>query len=423
MSPRIAIVGAGPAGLTLGVLLHKQRIPFTIFELRNEPTAAAIARPSGMLDLHSGSGLEAIAACGLTDEFMPLTGECSQQFLVANRAGELVYTAAADRDGPKRPEISRNNLTALLRRHVSEDSIRWGHRVRSVTSSPEGTVLEFGDPAAQPSAGPFDLVVGADGAWSKVRALLTPAVRPQFSGMHCITLTVTHLTTRFPQLAALVGSGSFCALGRRHAIVSQRGPLDSARLYLWLTVADDEHFAATAGLADKPAAAAKPVLLEDEALLGTFGPVLKELVATACDEDAATDRDDGLLDTRAFYALPPDGYTWASQPGVTLLGDAAHLMLPNGEGVNMAMLDALHLSRAVAKAYNQESKAQFLKALDLPTFEKDMAARAAKELKETDEHIERMFGNDDAAFGFVAWMKAMFEQATAQGKEGSEEAK
>ncbi|KAL1901050.1 hypothetical protein Sste5346_002117 [Sporothrix stenoceras] len=401
-SPKIAIVGGGPAGLTLGVLLHRQNIPFTIFELRNKPSAADLARPSGMLDLHPGSGLDAIEACGLADEFGPLTGECSEQFLIANRAGEVLM--AADGAG-KRPEISRNNLSKLLAAHVPQESIRWGHRLHQAKKTTSGVDLDFGDKGRHN----FDLVVGADGAWSKVRALLTDT-RPHFTGMHCLTVTITHLTERFPHLAKLVGSGSYCVLGRKHAVVSQRGPLDSARIYLWMTVAD-EAFATTRGLAGKPASAAKDVLLRDDELLGTFGPTVKDLVATACDEDVATEKTDGSLDIRPFYTLP-HGSSWAPQPGVTLVGDAAHLMLPNGEGVNQAMLDALMLSKAVAGAYpvSEASGADnFLDALNplLQMFEKEMLARAVKEGKETDDRIGLMFGTEDAAYDFVAAMRGM----------------
>lgn len=420
-SPRIAIVGGGPAGLTLGVLLHKQGIPYTIFELRSQPTDADLARPSGMLDLHPESGLDAIAACGLTDEFAPLTGECSEQFLIANRAGEVLMAADG---GGKRPEISRNNLSKLLGRHVPEESIQWSHRLVKATKTASGeVVLDFGDKGTHT----FDLVVGADGAWSKVRALLTDT-RPHFTGMHCVTVTITHLTTRFPHLAKLVGSGSYISLGRRHAIVSQRGPLDSARLYLWMTIAD-EHFATTQGLAGKPASAAKDALLKDNDLLGTFGPTVQDLVATACDEDVATEKTDGSLDIRPFYTLP-HGITWASQPGVTLVGDAAHLMLPNGEGVNQAMLDALLLSKAITEAYrasaSEASEAtDFLDALNplLHTFEKEMGARSVEEGKETDERIGRMFGTEDAAYDFVAAIKGMAAQQENEGTKKEKEEK
>lgn len=90
----------------------------------------------------------------------------------------------------------------------------------------------------------FDLVIGADGAWSKVRNLLTD-VNPHYAGMQNITLTVREVTKKYPHLAELVGLGTFAALGNRHGVMSQRSPQDSARIYVFLTT-EDEHFAATA---------------------------------------------------------------------------------------------------------------------------------------------------------------------------------
>jgi 2-polyprenyl-6-methoxyphenol hydroxylase-like FAD-dependent oxidoreductase len=69
MSPSIAILGAGPSGLTLGRLLHLAGIDFTIFE-RDESAASAWGRGgSGTLDLHEGSGLLALQEAGLMEEF------------------------------------------------------------------------------------------------------------------------------------------------------------------------------------------------------------------------------------------------------------------------------------------------------------------------------------------------------------------
>jgi 2-polyprenyl-6-methoxyphenol hydroxylase-like FAD-dependent oxidoreductase len=59
--------------------------------------------------------------------------------------------------------------------------------------------------------------------------------------------------------------------------------------------------------------------------------------------------DDEGISVRPLYTLPA-GYHWALKPNITLIGDAAHLMTPfAGQGVNLAMLDALLLCEAIVK--------------------------------------------------------------------------
>ncbi|PKS06125.1 hypothetical protein jhhlp_007442 [Lomentospora prolificans] len=407
--PRIAIVGGGPAGLTLGLLLHKRGIPFTVFELRQKPDEEELAKPSGMLDLHDGSGLTVIKECGLYDAFLPLTGECSEDFIVADRTGKILFV---DKGEGGRPEISRNNLSKLLLSNLPSNSVKWGHKLLSAetlkSTAPETseTELDFGSHGKHT----FDLVVGADGAWSRVRRLLTDT-KPYYTGMQIITLTIRHITKRYPHLANLIGSGSFTSLGNKHALVSQRGPLDSSRIYLWLTIPDQD-FPTISGLADKPAASAQGVLLGDNKLLGTFGTPVKKLVATACDEDSA-ENPDANLDIRALYTLP-HGLSWQHKPGVTIVGDAAHLMLPNGEGVNSAMFDSLLLSQAIIKAYETAAKGtdSFQSIFD-PLLEESEAAliqRAKETGKDTEDLIGKMFGSDDAAQDFAGIFKSMVEQ-------------
>ncbi|KAJ5217357.1 hypothetical protein N7468_010365 [Penicillium chermesinum] len=402
--PQIAIIGGGPAGLTLGALLHKQNIPFTIFELRPEPTEAELSKPSGSLDLHEDSGLAALREAGLYDEFSKRTAECSEDQIVYSMDGEVYWKD--DGGLSNRPEISRHALTTLLKTPLPPDSIKWGHKLfaaRSITA-PHGptTELDFGPNGKRT----VDLVIGADGAWSKIRTLLTD-VRPSYSGIQNITLTIRDLSTKHPHLAALVGPGSCTALGLRHGVMSQRAVGDSARIYIFLSVPDVE-FPCSSGLAGSSAAAAKRILLNDDALLARWAPAIKDLVSVACDEEAS-DHPGETVDIKPLYILPI-GCSWEHKPGVTVIGDAAHLMGPwAGEGVNLAMRDSLKLAQAIVEAYKagtegfSEKLGPFLKQ-----FETEMVEHAKEKAEETRNNGLMMF-SDDGAKAFGDFFRSAYE--------------
>lgn len=394
--PQIAIVGSGPGGLALGVLLHKQKIPFTIFERRQKPTEEDLAKPSGMLDLHEESGLKAIREAGLYEAFLPRTNECAEDQKVLNMRGDVLWTDRGELS--ERPEISRHALTSLLDLCIPDACIKYGHKLVSATT----VSSETGDARTELDFGPhgkhtFDLVVGADGAWSKVRALVTD-ITPSYAGSQNITATIRQISTKYPHLAELVGRGSFSALGLRHGVMSQRGPMDSARILIFLST-DEANFKKSKGLEGVTAVEAKDKFLNNDALLGRFGPAIKELVAVACDEETA-DNPGAEVDIKSLYMLPI-GVSWEHRANVTLIGDAAHLMCPwAGEGVNLALWDALLLSQAIIKAWtdSKEDDASFQTALDplMEDFEKDMAARAGEKASETLTNGQMLFGDGAA---------------------------
>ncbi|KAF2094942.1 salicylate hydroxylase [Rhizodiscina lignyota] len=408
MSPprlRIAIVGGGPAGLTLGLLLHKRGIPFIIFELRQKPTPEELAKPAGSLDLHQESGLAAIRGCDLFDEFSSLTGDCTEAQRISNKDGNIIYTDEGELSN--RPEISRHKLTELLLSHLPASLIKWGHKLlgaKSSTASGHTEIeLDFGQNGKQT----FDLVIGADGAWSRVRTLLTD-VNPQYAGVQFITLNIRQITTRYPHLAELVGLGSFACLGDRHGVSSQRSVQDVARIYIMIST-EDEHFATTTGLSSKTPAQAKGKLIDGGLPFSRWGTNIKELVAVACDDESAANPS-AHLDIMPLYSLPV-GHSWEHRPCVTLIGDAAHLMCPwAGEGVNLAMKDSLLLSQAIIKAHEiaGQDAVSLQDALDplMKEFEANMMAGAKEEAQGTVENGKMMFGSDDGATALAHFFKS-----------------
>ena len=416
--PRIAIVGGGPAGLTLGCLLHKRNIPFTVFELRAQPTEADFAAPAGSLDLHNGSGLDAVRECGVYDEFLNFTHDCTEHFIIADKAGEVIHRNEEE-SGRGRPEISRLKILQLFLAHIPASACKWDHKLlsatRSAVSGSEEIELDFGSKGKHS----FDLVIGADGAWSKVRNLLTD-VKPSYSGFHWTTASIRQITTKHPHLASLIGTGSFIVLGNHHGIVSQRSTQDSARIYTLISTSD-EHFGATTGLESVSPAQAKDVLLGPDLPFGRWGANLKELLEVACDDEALANPT-ANFEIRPLYSLPED-HTWPHRRDATLIGDAAHLQNPpNGKGVNIAMQDAMLLARAIVKAHESVAEQQhpakdgegapatsLQEALDksIAEFEVDMARRAKEVVEETRPMIEVMFSGDDGARAMVDWFHSM----------------
>jgi len=154
----IAIVGAGPAGLTLGLLLHKKGIQFTIFELRPKITDEELAQPVGSLDLHEETGLAALKECGLLEEFESFQGDTTEAQVIADKHGNIIYH---DEGSGTRPEIARHKLTKLLLDHLPESTIKWNHKLLSATSTTTSGYQEVELDFGQKGKHTFDFVVGA----------------------------------------------------------------------------------------------------------------------------------------------------------------------------------------------------------------------------------------------------------------------
>lgn len=411
--PRIAIAGGGPAGLALGQLLHRHGVRATIYERQAEFTQEELAKPSGMLDLHEESGLRVMRECGLWDRFTAALGDCSEAWRVLNPQGTLLHSD--DGRPSARPEIARNALVNLLIQSVPADAIKWNHKIASIQSNRNATTgaTEVTLDLGVNGVATYDFVVGADGAWSRVRKLLSD-VKPFYSGGQILTATARHASTKYPHLVELVGSGMLHALGGGNGIVTHRGPQDSIQVHVTLST-PDEHWAQAHKLEGKPAAEIKTALLSDDKLFRKWAPELQELLATACDEETK-DNPGGETDIMPLYMLPVD-FRWEHQIGATLVGDAAHLMTPwAGEGANLALWDSLDLAHVLSTVPETAADAAAWQAALEPRlreFEETMLARAQAKAEETLSNKELLF-SENGAEALADFLK---EMAAAAGGE------
>ena len=161
----------------------------------------------------------------------------------------------------------------------------------------------------------------------------------------------------------------------------------------------DETYLTTSGLeqAAKDPQEIKKMLLGSEGLFSSWGEGIKDLLTAGC--DAGTEFE---VTAKPLYMLPV-GFQWEHVDGVTIIGDAAHLMTPfAGEGVNCGMLDALELSRCLVDGF-----ANGVEVVDgkLRAFEQNMWQRMTGVAQETWDNLEVIFA-EDAPDGFVKVMES-----------------
>ena len=358
----ITIIGAGLGGLMLARVLHVHGIAATIYEADTAPQARS---QGGMLDIHEDSGQRALQAAGLHDAFRALIHAGGQASRVLDRRGAVLLDEADDGTGG-RPEVPRGALRRILLDALPAGTVRWGHKLASVTARDDGQhLLHFAHGATAASA----LLVGADGAWSRVRPLLSSA-QPAYSGLSFIETYLHDSDRRHRASAHAVGAGALFALAPGKGIQAHREA--DGVLHAYIALSKPEHWLASIDFADSAAARARIA-----AEFAGWAPALTALI---------TDSDTPLV-PRPVHMLPVD-HAWRRVPGVTLLGDAAHLMAPAGEGANLAMLDGAELAQALA-AHPRDVEAALL-AYETALFSRSGAAAAES------ERVFRLCFGDDA---------------------------
>ncbi|GAB3146043.1 FAD-dependent oxidoreductase [Microbispora hainanensis] len=392
MRHRIAVIGAGPAGLTFARVLHRHGHSATVFERDPAPDA----RPQGgALDLHKGLGQLAMSKAGLLAEFQALSRPEGQAMRILDTDGTVLRDWPPGPDEDANPEIDRGQLRDLL---LGPLDVQWGRGVTEVVpGTPDGVLVRFADGRQET----FDLVVGADGAWSRVRPAVS-SVTPHYTGVTTVETSIDDVDTRHPGLARLIGDGSVAVYGVNRGVVAQRNSGGHVKVYAqfrvpldWHTNPDGRAGVDTGLDAGLDAGLGGDIDTGSDAGPGPAGAeALRSRVLALFDGWSAPVLD--LLHHgtafvhRPLYVLPV-GHTRAHVRGVTLLGDAAHLMPPLGLGANLAMLEGAELAEAVAAASGPDDLDKVVRA-----FEEQMGERAGKWAKFTTAGLERLVSPDPA---------------------------
>ncbi|KIW29366.1 uncharacterized protein PV07_05184 [Cladophialophora immunda] len=391
----LAIIGAGPAGLTLARLLQVASvdISITIFEKDASPTSRFFQ--GGSLDLHTDTGLAALKKAGLWEEALKHLRYEGEELFIADKNDTVIIHL---KDQPKlksreshldyeRPEIDREVLKDMLLESVGGECVKWGKTLQSI--EPEAGILTFRDGT---SAGPFDLVVGADGAWSKVRHVLTD-VRPHYAGICGFESRISQPNEQHPKLSKMVGNGSYFSYSDGKSLTAQRMGDKSIKIGTWVKKEDDENWATD--------------------MLAAYGDNEEKLKDKILEnyQDWTRQQKELLRVSTTFRASPlyelPVGHTWEHKKGYTLIGDAASLMTPfAGEGVNKAMKDSLELAEALEKALKEQSNVDEA----VRQYEENMFPRAKRIQRKTMTNKQGMFSTE----GPVKFLVGMIDGAAEE---------
>ena len=315
-----------------------------------------------MLDIHEHNGQIALKAAGLFDKFLEITHAGGQATRVLDKDGNVLLDEPDDGTGG-RPEAPRGELRRILLDSLPPGTVRWGHKVTAVSPLGGGRHELAFDDGTTVSTG---LLVGADGAWSKVRPLLS-AVKLAYVGMSFIETYLFDSDIRHKASAEAVGSGALFAVAPGKGIFAHREPDGALHTYAELKKPKD--WIDSIDFSDRVTALAC-VAKEFEG----WAPELTALIT------------DGETDPvpRPIQALPVE-HKWRHVPGLTLLGDAAHLMIPSGEGANLAMFDGAELAKAIAADPGDVEAAVF-------AYENDLFPRSAAEAAESERVLDLCLG-------------------------------
>lgn len=381
----IIIVGGGPGGLTLARLLQLKDADVKVFERDLNKNARVQGSP---LDLHDDSGLAAIRKAGLLEEFKQNYLIGADRELIMNENAEIFYSdheSKPEEDFGKRhfrPEIDRGTLRKILLESLQPETVVWNSHFVSMEKQGEGWLLHFKNNTTAYA----DIVIACDGANSKIRPYITDS-KAFYTGITMLEGNIQQVKETAPKVNALLKGGKIMAFGNnKNLLMGQKGNGD---IGFYASFRTNENWAPGSSLdfTDR-----NQILDWYKTTYPEWDSIWLELF-----ENAETP-----FIPRPIYCIPFD-QTWETQSNVTLIGDAAHVMPPfAGEGVNMAMLDALELSECLTSDQYESLKEA------ISAYEVQMRKRASIVAKESLDNGELMHA-ENALENMLTFFKAAQE--------------
>ncbi|RZJ50364.1 MAG: FAD-dependent monooxygenase [Flavobacterium sp.] len=363
----VAIIGGGPGGLTLARLLQLKGVNVKVYERDINSTQRV---QGGTLDLHTESGLAALEKAGLMNSFKANYRPGNDRLRVLDENANIFFDEHEHEvtrdfgDEHFRPEIDRGPLRKLLLDSLQPDTVIWDSHIISIEKTENKWKINF----KNGNTATADIIIGSDGANSKIRPFVT-SIKPFYSGVTILEKNIFDAKNNAPKIYELLKGGKIMSFGDSKTVSASAKGDGSIDFYIGFKTEADWYKNSGIDFNDN-----KQVLKWFKKEYSKWDSVWHELF----------EYEESSFTPRPLHCMPLDQF-WEAQSNITLIGDAAHLMPPYaGEGVNMAMLDALQLSESLTSEKHSDLESA------IGDYEKQMFERFAIIGQETMDNTEWM---------------------------------
>lgn len=336
---RVLIIGAGTGGLCLAHGLKKAGVDVAVFERDRTPRSMLIGFRVGI----SPDGSKALHSClppEVFDEFVRTTARPPVRInMRTEKYKELLVGDLPEPLDASRSEQSVSRIamrTALLT--GLDDVVHFHKTFTHYVRNENGTVTAF---FADGTSETGDVLVGADGAQSKVRKQYLPHAKVLDSGITSIAGKLPLNDETVKLLPPLADGAVTLLFGPRgefvivHVMRFDNSDVEDDYI-MWGYTASHDKFPDMKGMSQPEL---KQVVLN---MTPDVHPNLRKMFALAIPETVFQ------IKIRTSERLKP----WAPS-NITLIGDSVHLMTPGrGIGANTALRDAELLSRKLIAAHH-----------------------------------------------------------------------